>query len=287
MKKAVFLDVDDTLIIATGVITDEGRERVINQGLLNQLKKKRLTDLYLFTNMDLSELNGEQSTTRITRQQLVKELKKQGFTVHAVITPADPAYKKGPGKAYQDLYMQAYEAKKEQGSTSEKFKDCVATFDDCKGKLVIEEQYKNKQRAAGQKKTMLNYFLQNKPKDLKNILYFDDDVDCLTACREVMQELITCQVHPQVFAAKHSASSSHESMGISLEAELASYATAIKHFVSLTKPSHLESQASSSASVINETPIPSFSENHGIFSFTRRQPPASPSSPNTPPPNKL
>ncbi|MBY0543951.1 MAG: hypothetical protein K2Q14_00200 [Gammaproteobacteria bacterium] len=193
MRHAVFLDVDDTLLI-TQFNKDGSRTRFINQDLLNQLKLSGHHDLYLFTNMDLNDLNQIDEPSRITRKKLIDELIKQGFTVHGVITPADPVFNQGPGAAYNSLYLPAYEKKLKNQSYHKETQE----FDRCKNELVVENEYAGKQRDAGQKRAMFNYFLEHKPAGLVNILYFDDATHCLEAVSALAQpssiNVTTCAV---------------------------------------------------------------------------------------------
>lgn len=195
MKHAVFLDVDDTLLITQ--FSPEGtRSRVLNQAVLDQLKLASTTDLYLFTNMDLNDVNHHGDPSRVTRKQLVDSLQAQGFIVHGVITPADPDYNQGPGAAYSHFYEQAF-AKKLNG---ESWAEQKSQFDLHASNMQIICQYDSKQRAAAQKHTMFNYFLQHKPTELEQILYCDDDPDCLDfvaqAAKSKNIQLSTCQIIP-------------------------------------------------------------------------------------------
>ncbi len=194
LRLVAFLDVDDTLIITED--TELGRIRTLNQQLINQLKKNRINHIYLFTNMDLADVNHHDSPNRITRKRLISELNLQGITVDGVLTPADPVYKKGPGAAFNDLYLSAYGKKTQNQSYEEedqKFKECLA-------KQHVEETYVGKKRAAGQKRSMFQYFLENKPADIASIIYFEDDKTCIDAVSELIQPLdsnihfTTCQV---------------------------------------------------------------------------------------------
>lgn len=70
------LDVDHTLLF-----DDE-----INQELLNALKRQRITDIYLFTDMFFTTSSIQD------RKNLIDRLEAQGFNVHGVLTPADLAW---------------------------------------------------------------------------------------------------------------------------------------------------------------------------------------------------
>lgn len=56
----------------------------------------------------LEEEGGSHQKT-LTRYELVQELERQGFTVHAVVTPIDPVFGKKPGLAYETLLKPQYE----------------------------------------------------------------------------------------------------------------------------------------------------------------------------------
>lgn len=194
MKQAVFLDVDYTLII-TITNPDRTRQRIINEELLNYLQAANLKDIYLFTNMDLSDMENIHHPSRITRKALVDLLIKKGFKVHGVITPADPAYQHGPGAAYHDFYLQAYQKRlKEKNYDTEKNE-----FNRLANLLPLEEEYQGKRREEGQKRAMFRYFLQHKPSDLKSILYFDDSQECLSAVKSVSADvkIATFQIKPE------------------------------------------------------------------------------------------
>lgn len=101
-KTIALLDVDDTLIVGNPQHIDYSKNTVedlikiseshleaqgiLNQALLNALKNNGVTDVYLFTDMVLG-LKGV-----IERIALVNVLKKQGFNVLGVATPADCAW---------------------------------------------------------------------------------------------------------------------------------------------------------------------------------------------------
>jgi hypothetical protein len=102
MKHFAFLDVDQTLLYN---YTD------LNQELLNSLRNQGVNDIYLFTNMDLTDLRvvGRDKDI-VTRHEIIQWIKDQGFTVHGVITPADTGnyddhgQLKPIGTAYTELY---------------------------------------------------------------------------------------------------------------------------------------------------------------------------------------
>lgn len=197
MAYFVFLDVDKTLLLS-----DENGNHIINQGLLDQLKVYGYLNIYLFTNMSLSDheqiINTYDMQTsspdqlipaRISRYELVEQLKKQGFDVMGVITPADAGYQQGIGTAYDDLYVPAYERlqrKIKQGrlNCEEERKSHLARnkkFTNFIPPLPVEYQEMN-QRLPGQKYNMLAYFVSDTSKKFTtHILYIDDDRNCLDA----------------------------------------------------------------------------------------------------------
>ncbi len=101
MKHFVFLDVDQTLLYNT----DD-----LNQELLTSLRGQGVTDIYLFTNMDLTDLRTVGLGVGLARHEIIQWIKEQGFTVHDVITPADTGnyddhgQLKRIGTAYTELY---------------------------------------------------------------------------------------------------------------------------------------------------------------------------------------
>lgn len=107
MKIFAFLDVDQTLLY---------NDNDINQPLLDKLKEKGITNIYLFTNMGMSDiLHIGVEGAPLSRYRLIEYLTFQGFTVHGVITPADPHYYDEKnnlypvGSAYRNLYHPSYE----------------------------------------------------------------------------------------------------------------------------------------------------------------------------------
>lgn len=101
MKHFVFLDVDNTLLY---------NSNDLNQELLNSLRNQGITDIYLFTNMDLSDLRLVGMDAGLARYEIIQWIKDEGFTVHGVITPADTGnyddngQLKPSGSAYNELY---------------------------------------------------------------------------------------------------------------------------------------------------------------------------------------
>jgi|GEM_PF-3640685 len=102
MKHFAFLDVDQTLIY---------NNRDVNRALLQSLKEKKVSDIFLFTNMDLKDIKRVGlDAPPMSRAELVVYLTTSGFTVHGVISSADTGYHdergviKPVGSAYKELY---------------------------------------------------------------------------------------------------------------------------------------------------------------------------------------
>ncbi|MHB1221848.1 MAG: hypothetical protein ACYC0J_07625 [Gammaproteobacteria bacterium] len=201
MSYFVFLDVDKTLLLV-----NDDRDHVINQTLLDHLKVYGYLNVYLFTNMDLADheqlindydmsSSGDKTPVRISRYQLIDELKKQGFVVHGVITPADPGLNKGIGVAYDEFYLPDYEGiqrkiNKGQLTVSEeiiKHRERNEVFRSLISIPQLPAEYAAK-RLAGQKYNMFSYFIEGcSPNDIKHILYVDDDEACLEAAKRIIE----------------------------------------------------------------------------------------------------
>lgn len=86
-KTYALVDVDETLILNVALDLDKMKDGIpdhyLNMNLINALLQSKITDLYLFTAMR----QGEQGLQE--RQALIVALKKKGFNVHGMITPAD------------------------------------------------------------------------------------------------------------------------------------------------------------------------------------------------------
>lgn len=118
MKRVVFLDVDNTLYYGQNAFGGQD----VNETLIASLQEKGITDVYLFTNMGLSEIKlAGVADAPLDRYQLINLLKTRGLNVRAVITPADPYYQidgviQPLGAAYNTLYHSL----RERLSTAEK-----------------------------------------------------------------------------------------------------------------------------------------------------------------------
>lgn len=198
MSYFVFLDVDKTLLLKN----DDGNH-VVNQTLLDHLKAYGYLNIYLFTNMNLTDheqlLNAYEMSSsdneipvRISRYQLIAELEKQGFVVYGVITPADMVFNRGIGAAYDELYLPDYERiqrkiNKAQLNLNEermKLQERSRHFDNLVYISPLPEEYTDK-RLAGQKYNMFSYFMSDcLPGNVNHILYVDDDKDCLQAVKQ-------------------------------------------------------------------------------------------------------
>ncbi|CDZ77430.1 hypothetical protein BN59_01713 [Legionella massiliensis] len=116
MRHFAFLDVDDTLLYNSSDI---------NQALLDSLRAQGVTDVYFFTNMDIKDVSYYgRELVPTSRYEIIKRMEAQGFTVHGVITSADPGYYdengqvKPIGSAFNELYLPLMERvrAREQGS---------------------------------------------------------------------------------------------------------------------------------------------------------------------------
>jgi hypothetical protein len=176
MKRAVLLDINDVLLIESD---DSMRE--LNLTLLRQLQVLKLTDIYLFTTIGLKDIHDLSGNFKITQKELIDMLVKEGFNVHSVITPADPKLDKGPGAAYNSLYLPAYE----KSLLRKDYHEEIVTFNEYANKLVGQEQYNSQTLERDRKKAMFHYFLEHKPVDLKSIIYIDSNSDCINAIQEM------------------------------------------------------------------------------------------------------
>jgi hypothetical protein len=110
MKHFAFLDVDSTLIFGNHP------NQTINHALLDSLLEQGITDVYLFTNMSMNEIirfqprDPENPEEVSSRYDLIEAMRKKGFQIHDVITPADTGYYHEDGvlhpigTAYRELY---------------------------------------------------------------------------------------------------------------------------------------------------------------------------------------
>lgn len=107
MKTFIFLDVDQTILYDN---------ENVNEALIDALVAHGITDVYLFTNMDMKEIMriGREGTN-MSRFELIERMKLKGLNIHGVITPADPSYYDNDGKlhpvgtAYENLYNPSYQ----------------------------------------------------------------------------------------------------------------------------------------------------------------------------------
>lgn len=116
MKSFAFLDVDQTLLYDNSDI---------NLTLLDALKNQGITDIFLFTNMDMKEIGRiGRELAPMSRYELINILQKNGFKIHGVITPADTGYCNDSmysiGHAYEHLYKPSYERLKKNPLTDVK-----------------------------------------------------------------------------------------------------------------------------------------------------------------------
>lgn len=163
-KTIALLDIDKTLIIANS----NNSADIYNDDLLKFLKNNGVNDIYLFTMMNLNKLKTEfaEQKTTISRKKLVEYLKKKGFNVHGVITPADCELKNGLGIAYKSYYLPQYK----------RFENNTITISTCDN----DEDFKKAAEGANKlfdKGKMFDYFLQeNKDKSLgiTSCIFFDD-----------------------------------------------------------------------------------------------------------------
>ncbi|MBN9230944.1 MAG: hypothetical protein J0I93_08845 [Legionella sp.] len=166
MKHVLLIAVNNTLILNEYDGASQ-KQDIINQTLLHKLKTSNIFELYLLTDMNLSELEDLGNSHKITLKALVHELKKQRFEVHDVITPADPQLAQGIGAAYRTLYLPAFE-KKIKNQKYDEEKELLKRFmPQPQPDLNPDEQ------SAAHRKMMFDYFMLNKPYDFASISYID------------------------------------------------------------------------------------------------------------------
>lgn len=194
-KRLGVLDIDDTVKIAR--MLSDGRIFGINKNIVDELKSKQIEDLYFLSNMDLSDMGHgrvpslPKSYPYVTRMALVQFFESNGFTVHGVITAADLVYQQGPGAAYRDHYIPAYKEcvlnpsayaanRKSPDSYESRFnrllEDATALHGEIAGK---------KQLAALNKAKMFAYLKEILPDIFSHIAYYEDDVTCINALRQI------------------------------------------------------------------------------------------------------
>ena len=101
-KKIALLDVDQTLLY---------NQRDMNDALIEALREEGITDIYLFTNMELSDVRcyGREGAP-FSRMEVIDYLRAAGVAVKGVITPADPYLPRfgsdlSVDAAFQTLYL--------------------------------------------------------------------------------------------------------------------------------------------------------------------------------------
>src|SRR5579862_266534 len=182
IESIAFLDIDRTSILYSHNNSEHKHE--LNPLLMSELAKLKQYDVVFFSNMstrDIQYLSDDKYVRCITREKLIQLFEENGFRVHGVITPADPAYYLGPGAAYRDLYKVAYDKAQRKENNKNECDEFHDYFSDIQISNWIKHHYSRK---AAQKYTMFEYFLNNIPanlKDLKRINYYDDDHKCLEA----------------------------------------------------------------------------------------------------------
>ncbi len=103
MKHFAFLDIDDTVLYNSSSL---------NEALLTSLREQGVTDICFFTNMDIKDITyyGRDGAP-MSRFEIIQHMEAQGFTIHKVITSADPGYydkngkRKPIGSAFNELYL--------------------------------------------------------------------------------------------------------------------------------------------------------------------------------------
>lgn len=194
-KTMALLDVDDTLYF--GYHPPPLDEKRINLDLLLALKERKITELYLFTDMVMED------RVIAHRQLLIEFLRSQGFTVHGVITPNDllwgnyliykdsairnknssvfvrNSFKKNqPGIAFDEAVREI--ANKKSLSTATRNKSIWIT------RVLIPYFYK-KMDYKQAKGLMLEHFLFFLPDKVKKIVLIDDRCSVLDSVRQFMQ----------------------------------------------------------------------------------------------------
>lgn len=194
-RTIVLLDVDDTLYFSYHPPPLDKKR--INLDLLLALKERKITDLYLFTDMVMEE------RVIAHRQLLIEFLRSQGFTVHGVITPNDllwsnyliykdsairhknssafvrNSFKKNqPGIAFNEAFHEI--TNKKSLSTATRNKSIWIT------RVLIPYFYK-KMDYKHVKGLMLEHFLFCLPAKVKKIVLIDDRRSVLDSVRQFMQ----------------------------------------------------------------------------------------------------
>jgi hypothetical protein len=117
-RPVALFDIDATVLN----LHPDSNHQVLNEALLDAYLELGITDLYMFTNMDMKTLETEYTPgleLAMRRPDIIAALQAKGFRVHGVITPADVGYNKELGAAYTDLYLPQYERFK-RGKLNEK-----------------------------------------------------------------------------------------------------------------------------------------------------------------------
>lgn len=198
---AVLLDIDDTLRITT-TDTDGNRIRLLNEMLVSELVSQGLTDVYLFSNMGLEDIESIcEQPSRLSRKQLINTLRAKGLTVHCVITPPDPVYAKGIGAAFDHIYMSGYNKKLRDSL----YKNETTQFNTLAGQLIPEQELAEltpDNKAARQKRRMFEYFMKNKPAEITSLMYFEDNQACINevsnAAADLNTRITACKVDPKI-----------------------------------------------------------------------------------------
>ncbi len=189
------LDVDDTLYF--GYHPPPLDKKRINLDLLLALKERKITELYLFTDMVMED------RVIAHRQLLIEFLRSQGFAVHGVITPNDllwgnyliykdsairnknssvfvrNSFKKNqPGIAFDEAVREI--ANKKSLSTATRNKSVWIT------RVLIPYFYK-KMDCKQAKGLMLEHFLFFLPAKVKKVVLIDDRRSVLDSIRQFMQ----------------------------------------------------------------------------------------------------
>lgn len=194
-RTIALLDVDDTLYFSYHPPPLDKKR--INLDLLLALKERKITELYLFTDMVM------EARAIAHRQLLIEFLHAQGFTVHGVITPNDllwgnyllykdsairnkhssvfvrNSFKKNqPGIAFDEATREI--AHKESLSTATRNKSVWIT------RVLIPYFYK-KMEYLHAKGLMLEHFLFFLPDKVRKIVLIDDRPSVLESIRQFIQ----------------------------------------------------------------------------------------------------